>query len=146
MVIKLLSIQIPQFWDLIKFTVQRVEGIGIDKTEAQFNNLLASLLNDRSQCFVKYSPEGEVSGLVITEIHEDYITKHRRLRVRCMYSVQITTTAEWEEGVNLIKEFARKNNCEEIFLETPHFRIMDILETLGFYKSHTVLNCKLEGD
>jgi len=142
-VIKLVSIQVPLFWEVIKFALGSVEKIGVDDSETLYNEVLASLLNDRSQCFVKYGEGEKIIGILISEIHENFVTKKRALRIRCLYS--FTSGITFEEDFILVRRFAKTQKCEEVFFETANRKLVVVTKGMGFTEKHTTLSMNLEG-
>lgn len=143
MTVRLLSIQIAQFWELIKYALAQVEKFGSDdEALGVYNRVFASLLNDKSQCFIVYSPDQEVKAVCITEIFEDLITAKRSLNVRCLYAFKVTSDAEWQDGFELIRQLAKDSKCSKIIFQTSNARIKHIGQVIGFKEVST--NMSLE--
>ena len=60
MTLRLLSVQVVKFWDLIKYALWQVEKIGSDEELEVYNRLFAALLSDRAQCFIVFDDSEEV--------------------------------------------------------------------------------------
>jgi hypothetical protein len=110
MIIRLLSTQIPKFWELIKFSIIKVFAIPTEDIPAVCNKALAELLADNYQCFFKLSDDGEkVEAIVITTILLDKFTGQRSLSLECLYSFKLQ--AEWRTFFNFVKDFGRSQGC-----------------------------------
>lgn len=138
MTVRLLSIQISKFWELIKYALSQVERFGSDdEALGVYNRVFASLLNDKSQCFILYNSDQEVRAVCITEIFEDFITTKRSLNVRCLYAFKVTSDAEWQEGFKLIRQLAKDSKCSKITFQTSNARIKHIGQVIGFKEIST---------
>jgi len=144
MIVRLISLQIGQFWDVIKYSLQQVERIGIDDSEIRFNELLAALLSDKAQCFLKYKDD-RISMIMITEIFEERNLNLRSLKIRSLYSFALTNNDEWEEDFKIIRDFALGEKCTQILLDTGSGRVEEIVRGVGFKKLHTTMGLQLGG-
>jgi len=144
MTIRLLCTQIPKFWDLIKYAMQQVERIGVDNDE-RFNELLAQLLSDKAQCFVKYLGE-EVAAVMITEVHEEKISLKRTLFIRLLFAFKLMgNSMDWQSDFSLLKDLAKKEKCSEIAFESNNSRVVDIGKSVGFTQAHIRMKLLVEG-
>lgn len=131
MVVRLLSVQIPQFWEVIKYALQQVERFGVDETEERYNKILAALLNDKSQCLMMYE-EGAVKAVMITEIVEDLVTSKRVLNIRCLYAFKAVGNETWEDNFKLLTDLATGSGCYKITFETNNARVESLGKMVGF--------------
>jgi hypothetical protein len=144
-VIRLLSVQIVKFWSVIKYALQQVERIGVEDSLNLFNRLFASLLADKSQCFVMKGDGGEVKAIMITEISEDLFTRVRLLRIRCLYAFSVVSTDEWDKGFEVVKSMARNEKCQSIVFETANPRIESLGTRIGAVKKSTNMELVVGG-
>lgn len=145
MIVRLLSIQIPQFWDIIKYAVQQVEKIGIDETEESFNLLFASLLSDKSQCFIKYSEElpDRVVGILITEILENRLSGERAIRLRVIYVFKAFNQEDWKNDFKFLTDLAISEKCSKIVFESSNKRIVEVSKSVGFKESFVTMEIQI---
>lgn len=132
MVIRILSSQIPAFWEVIKFAVVSVNEVDKENWGVYLNNLLHSLLNDKSQCFVRFNDERKLLALLITELSISKITNEKSLLLQVLYSWKRTEDKEWVEEFTFIKEFASHEECKHISFESRNPRVWQLGEALGF--------------
>lgn len=138
MTVRLLCTQIPQYWEYIKYALAQVERFGSDEESlGVYNRIFASMLNDKSQCFITYDSNQELKALCITEIFEDLITSNRNLNIRCLYAFKVTSNKEWREGFDIIKQMAVDSKCNKITFQTSNHRIKSIGNFVGFKEVST---------
>lgn len=132
MTTRLLSTQIPQFWEYIKYALSQVERFGSDdESLGAYNRVFASLLNDKSQCFLMQNDKG-LKALMITEIMEDLITSKRTLNIRCLYAFTPVTNEEWRSDIGVLLDVAKVAKCSKIIFQTSNARIEGIAKMVGF--------------
>ena len=143
MVIRLLSLQIPQFWDIIKYALQQVERFGEGEEDERYNRILAALLNDKSQCFIMYSEDEKVKAVMVTEILEDLITSKRTLNLRCLYAFDVVATSEWTSNFGFLIDVAKAERCYKITYETNNPRVQSLGEGVGFNRKSINMEYKI---
>jgi hypothetical protein len=129
--IKLLPSQIPQLWDAIKYAAVHVNAIPEKDIPLYLNRLLASLLNDKAQCFVRMSNERELQAIAVTRFIKDEVTGDKSLFWECIYSFQLVQNGQWQTDWELISKFAKDNGCKKVIIYTNNHRIIDIVSAQG---------------
>ena len=142
MTLRLLSVQIVKFWDIIKYAIAQVEKIGDEVALEVYNKLFSALLADKCQCFIVFNSDETVKAVCITEIREDNFTLNRSLHIRCLYSFRPATNEEWAEEFNNIRSLAKSENCNLITFETSNPRIKSMAKDVGAIEVST--NLKVE--
>lgn len=143
MTVRLLCTQIPQYWEYIKYALAQVERFGSDdESLGAYNRVFASLLNDKSQCFIMNGEDGSLKALMITEIVEDIITSKRILSIRCLYAFLPITNEEWVRDFVILKKMAEDFKCFKIIFQTSNKRVEGIGKLLGF--NQRSVNMELE--
>lgn len=143
MTVRLLSTQIPEFWEAIKYALAQVERFGSDEESlGAYNRVFASLLNDKSQCFIMYAEDKSLKALMITEIREDLITSVRTLYLRCLYAFLPASNEEWVRDFSVVDTLAKECKCSRISFQTSNKRIENIGKLLGFTQKS--VNMELE--
>jgi len=138
MIIRLLATQISRHWDVIKYALQQVERLGVDDSARRFNHVFASLLSDKSQCFLKHI-DNEIQAVMITEIIENSIDKKRTNKVRLLYAFKPFTMDEWDELLKVLRKLAISEKCSTIMFETKHPKILTMAENRGFTNAFTTM-------
>ncbi|MDP2159444.1 MAG: hypothetical protein Q8K02_03110 [Flavobacterium sp.] len=128
--------QIPSFWETIKFCCVQADEVESKDLQPYFNELLHSLLNEKSQCFVKLGDDKTLLALSVTRILIDKITGQKSLFIQILYSWKRFEDKEWQEGFNFIKEFAEHEQCKYIYFEPRNPRIWEMAEFLGCQESN----------
>ena len=132
MIVKLLPIQIKSFWQTIKYAMARVDGVAERDQQVYFNALLHSLLNDKSQCFVRLNKKRELLSIVITEIEINKITGIKKLNSKGLYSWGNISNESLGGFSSLIREFAKSQDCTFISFESKNPRVWELGEKAGF--------------
>jgi len=136
MIHKIIPSQIPQFWDTIKFAVLNADNIAEKDRELYLNNLLAFLLCDKAQCFVRSNEVRELQALFITRIVKDEITGEKSLYISSLYSFRIVPDSQWKDDVRVVERFAQSNKCKKIIAVSNNQRVFEIASKLGFVERY----------
>jgi len=145
MIIKLLAQQIPTYWEIIKYATTVVDNVQEKDRRVYLNRLLQSLLNDKSQCFIRFDEDRVLDKLMVTKIMGDKITEEKHLSIECLYAFKTSTDQEWTEEFVFIRQFADKEQCLYILFESPHKRIWEIGKLIGFKEKYRVFILKIGG-
>ena len=144
MLIKLLSTQIPQTWEVIKFAVTRVDEVDPENLQPYLNELLHALLSDKAQCFVRLNKDRIIIALYITRIRADKITGKKYLFIQNVYSFKTVIDETWTQDANLLKEFAKKEKCSYLSFYSRNKRIWELGEMAGFKEKYRVFDFQLK--
>lgn len=143
MVLRVLSVNIPKFWEHIKVAISKVEQLDETTYNATFNKLLASLLSDTSQCFASFD-ETSLKALCITEIRVDELRKVRTLFIRCLYAFNAASNDEWIENFKFIEGYAKNEKCNRIEFETSNPKIKALGKILGASEISTKMGMEVK--
>ena len=135
MVIRLLPNQIPRFWEAIKFASTHAEDVSEEDRGDYLNSLLHSLLNDKSQCFVKLGEERNLLAIAVTQLVVDKVTNEKSLFLKILYSWKYSLDEEWKDRFVLIRQFAESEKCKYIYFEARNPKVWQVGEAIGF-KEH----------
>ena len=138
MILRLLSVQIVKFWDIIKYAIGQVEKIGSDEEINVYNRLFAALLSDKAQCFIAFDDDG-VRAVCITEIKYDELIAIKSIHLRCLYAFKSAHNDVWIKDFNFIKNLAQQEKCSKITFETSNPRIKSIARDIGAIEVSTNL-------
>ena len=136
MIHKIVASQIPQFWDTIKFAALNADNIAENDRQLYLNNLLAFLLCDKAQCFVRSNETRELLAIVITRITKDEITGEKALYISSLYSFKAVPNMQWESDIKAIERFAHANGCKKIIAVSNNQRVFEIANKLGFVERY----------
>lgn len=143
--IKLLSTQVPKFWELIKYAASKSVELDKKDLKAGLVWLLHELLSDKAQCWFRIDGERNVIAVVITRLEIDKRVFKKSLNIYVTFSYRHVPFEEWQQGFELIKEFARKEQCDNIILATKNKRMMEMDKALGFRQTYTSFVYDLKG-
>ena len=142
MTLRLLSVQVVKFWDLIKYALGQVEKIGSDEELEVYNRLFAALLSDKAQCFIVFDGGEEVRAVCVTELRYDELRATKSLHIRCLYAFKAASNEVWIKEFEAVKEMAKREGCSRITFETSNPRIKSIAKDIGAVEIST--NLKVE--
>lgn len=136
MIIRLQPDQISAFWDMIKHGV-RISNRQVPESQiAEFyNNTLACLMSGSAQCWVGVDQLEErrmLNGMMITEIKVDSITRERFLYHHTFYLYRAHSPEQVDEYFDVVKQFAKDNNCVAIHTYTTSEAAVRHLERQNF--------------
>ena len=129
--IRLLPQQIPFFWEAIKKASVEANEVKEKDRQVYLNNLLHSLLNDKSQCFVHLDDNRRLVGVLITKILFNKITGAKELHVSTGYAWERTGVEERMRDLQFVGDFAKHAECKRITLESHNPRVWAICDKIG---------------
>ena len=132
MIIKILSKQVPIFWEAIKSASVQADEVDRKNYQAYLNELLHALLSDKAQCFIRLSEERILLFILITRFQIDKVTGNKNLFVQSLYSWKKIDEETLQDAGNLVKNFAKREGCSHLFFESRHERVWQFAESLGF--------------
>jgi uncharacterized protein (UPF0262 family) len=144
---KALPNKIPVIWDLIKFAMQKSNNFKDDKeSSAYLNELLHALLSGSAQCFIRSDENNEkIKTVIISRIIVHNITKEKYLLIQNYYAFKKSSPEEWQNNMNFSIEFAKKNGCDRIIVESSNPKIIDLASHFGYKERKVTLEYSLGG-
>lgn len=139
-VIRLLSTDIPRYWELIKFTVAKTNEVHERTFQAFFNELLHALLNNKAQCFVRIGDDNKITTVYVTRILEDKITGGKYILIQSLYSFRPQRGDVRMEELTFMQEFAEAEGCERCVYESNNPRVWKIGEMYGAKEDYRVFS------
>lgn len=131
MLIKILPIQIPFFWDAIKFACTQADEVDIKDRASYYNELLQALLSDTAQCFVWLDSNRVLNGLTLTRVMVNKVTGKKELFIQCAYTMQKMDDETVKSHWSTMQAFAEKNQCSYMTFQSRNPRIWEIADILG---------------
>jgi len=142
MFIRLLSRDIPRYWDLIKQAVKQVDEVEASKFPAYTRELLIALMSDKAQAWIRVNEQREIVLICITRIMYNNQTDEKYLYIQAVYSWKREPEEVWQRDMDVVKDFAAKEKCDYIGCMSRNPRIWDIVKRLGFFESTRVFAMK----
>jgi len=137
--------QIVKYWELIKYVTSKSVELDERDLKAGLIWLLHKLLSDKAQCWFRLDDERNVIAVVITMLEIDKRFNHKNLNIYVTFSYRHVSFEEWQQGFELLKEFAVKEQCDNIILATKNKQMMEMDKALGFKQSYTSFVYDLKG-
>jgi len=145
MPVRILPVQIPKLWEVIKFACVQADEINREDMPSYFNKLLHALLSDKAQCFLSLNDDRTVRVVLITQITIDKTTNEKYLFLQCLYSFQKVQDEVWGKDWHFIMDFAKKEQCSYISFNSRNERIWEITKLLGFKEKYRRFDLKTGG-
>jgi len=98
------------------------------------NNLLMSLLDGSSQCWVSYQENDEVKSvdaILVTTFIEDFLSRTKTLQIYSLYGTKPIEDESWVVGLQTLKRYAKANGCIKVTAYSNVERIEEIVNILG---------------
>lgn len=143
MIIRILSPQIPYFWDAIKTTVKEADEVDDKVLQPYLNELLNALLSDTAQCFVRLDDNKVLIALLVTRIMVDKVTGEKYLYLQSLYSWQKPEDGIWQRDVQFVMDFAKQQDCKYISCQSRNEAVWDLAERLGFVEKTRVFDLRI---
>jgi len=131
MIIRLQPMQIPTYWEAIKYAAVNADKVEDEYVAKYTNRLLYHLLNGKAQCFIGFSNERILQRILITRIITDEVRDEKSLFINCLYSFEIVSPKVWQAEFEAVKKFARSLGCTSITSWTINERAAEISRRLG---------------
>jgi len=128
MIVKIISNQIPQFWEVIKLSALSSGGISKKYEGAFCNELLQSLLSDKSQCFVYLDEARVLKGIAITQLKAEIFGERKILEIKQLYFEDVDK-AVFDLLYEYVCRFAKDMGCTFVGFDTIDKRLWDIIES-----------------
>jgi len=132
MLLMLLPPQISAQWDMIKPAIE--ESLLSACENVDMNELLMSLLNNSSQCWVssRRSNGGNIiEGLIITVVTNDMFGEGKNLLIYSLFGYNMSTREAWRGAGKSLALFARSKGCSRITAYTNVSSLIKLAEGLG---------------
>ena len=132
MIVRVLSNQIPFFWNAIKFGASQADEVDEKDLPAYLNEMLHALMGDKAQCFVSLDENRILVGLLVTRVQVDKITSEKYLLLQAAYIWEKQEMSEWTAMYDTFKAFAEKEGCRYISFSSRNPKMWSRPEALGF--------------
>lgn len=145
MIIRILPVQIPKFWETIKFAYVQADELNKEDMPSYFNELLHALLSDKAQCFLSLDDDRTILRVLITRIMTDKITSEKYLFLQCLYSFKTTSEEEWKRGWIFFMDFAKVEQCSYITTNTRNEKLLERAKMFGVKEKYRRFDLKIGG-
>ena len=130
--------QISSRWQQLKIGFET--GLPVLKTggEARMLRIFNLAINNQIQIW-ETCIDNKAQVFAITHVLIDMITDSRNLFIYSMFAMGGTTNLMWEEGMHVIKKFAKANNCLSVMALTKNAKVIEIVKRLNGDISDTLV-------
>lgn len=135
MIIRLVPEQVAEYWDIIKHCACQTNNISEALAPEYCNNLFQQLLLERYQVWAGIATEDgqkKFIGMLITALIKNDLSGGNSLLMYGIYAYRLIDDNMLREGLSAIKQFAKAENCDNIFGFTNNERLLKFLGENGF--------------
>jgi len=134
MLVKMEPEAVARQWAVISESITRSLPPITTNDPKYLTNIMKSIMLKKTHCWVSTRVENEnvmVYGIVVTTITNDPATGAKALLIYSVYSFTNTPQELWLEGIKVLKEFARGNNCIKILGFTDKPSLLSYYKAMG---------------
>lgn len=134
MLLKLQPDQITNYWEDIKAAIIYAVPPLAQASQEGLNELLEGLLAGRMQAWTLYEVEEgavKIYALIVTTVWVEIGTLGRNLLIYALYGYSFVKPELWKGALEILRKFARANDCQKIVAFSKVPRIWEIVSQLG---------------
>lgn len=129
MLIQIHSIQIPAYWEIIKYGAVKTDNIQPEDIEDYSLNLLHDLLSNKKSCFVHQVDDNVMLMTIITFMVSD-LTKKKSLHMLNLYAFSHQNDEVWINALVDLVAIAKKEGCYKLIAESDNDRIQELAKVI----------------
>lgn len=134
MLVKLLSKQVADRWELISQGILASLPPHIQPTDIRLRNIYLALLDGRMQCWFWEEYKGQEIipyGMLLTTVVEDFCSGEKNMSVFALYAYKDLPAVMWQDAFLTLHEVARKSGCYKILANTNSRSVIQHVKDLG---------------
>ena len=143
MFIRLLSKDIPRHWDVIKQAAKQVDEIDAKQFPAYARELLIALMSDKAQAWLRVDDSNQITLVCLTRILHNSQFDEKYLYLQALYSWKREPAEMWQQNMDVLKEFAKKEGCAYVGHASRNPRVWEIAKSVGFFESTRIYALRL---
>lgn len=125
MLIQIQAIQIPKFWEVIKFAALNSANIKDEFILYYCIELLQDLLSGKKLCFIGEEDQ-QIQFVFILSLQQDKMKSYKYMYINNLYSFQKQNTDKWIIVLNDIIKISKKAGCKKVQWDTKNNRIIQL--------------------
>lgn len=130
MLVQLQSVQIPSFWEVIKFAALQSDKVKEEYQEPYCISLLQDLLSGKKLCFIGQD-KGEIGFVFIITFQINLMTGIKCLNLDNLYSFKHQSDENWMEARSDMLKVAVKAECKAVTAESNNVKMSRIADLVG---------------
>lgn len=130
MLIQIQDVQIPKFWEIIKYSALQSDNVEEKDYNEYCLNLLQDLLGSNKVCFVK-TEEDKITFVLIIEIRFNSVRNLKSVYISNLYSFKVQSSATWMNIEKDLTAYAKKQSCYIIETESSNDNIIGIFKHMN---------------
>jgi len=130
MLIQILPIQIPKFWEVVKFAAINSDNIEEKDQEVYSLNLLQNLLSGKKHCYITQK-EKQIFFVIIIEFRFDPMIEKNFIYFNNLYSFSAQGFLFWKTILTDLDLIAKNNSCDKFIGEVNNLKMQEILSNFN---------------
>ena len=130
MLIQVTPEQVESDWEIYKEALRRSLPLYVSGNDATMNDILKSILLEKSQLWV-YFIETKMSSVLLTYQQEDLVIDRRILFIYAVYSIDEAERVMVDNTFEVLRKYARANGCSAIHAYTNVRSIINLVRSIG---------------
>ena len=143
MIMMLTSDQVSTYWEQIEYAASRSLPPIVTEDPSKMQEILASLLRGRMQCWVSYE-NGEsgavIDTIVLTTPMEDFCSGDKNLLIYSIYGYRPQSVDGWIQGLDGIRAWAKARGYKKLVGYTNSSMVIDRVIELGGTAEYTFIS------
>ena len=143
MLLRILPEQVSDNWDRFAPLLEKSLPPTVTNRRLRMSNVLRSILMEDLSVWIYYDEDRKERYVLSTVVREDKVTLGRDLLIYTFTSLGQVSTKEVITGFEVIKKYARGNDCNMILAYTSNKRITNFFDNLGAETSFNLIQMEV---
>ncbi len=131
MLIKIQAIQVPKFWEVIKFSAVKTDGIEEEYQRVYCLTLLQDLLSGKKNCVIAIDND-KIVFVALFSLNVHPMTQIKYLLIGNVYAFEHQSDANWIEIFDDSIKIAKSVDCKVIAVNTTNPRVITLAKRFNF--------------
>ena len=134
--------------DILNFIMEltkkkRVSTIAISSVREFESDYFTPLKKTCDKLLIINNDTKLIEVVCVTQIMLNKERDEKYLEIRCLYSYTLQTAEFWPSAIELIKRFAKAENCKYVVAKSKNQRIFNIVNSVGFQETLRIFELSL---
>lgn len=143
LLLRILPEQVSQLWDKFAPLIEKSLPPTVTNRRQRMANVLRSILMDDLVVWVYFNSEGRERYVTTTLVRTDKVTLGKDLLIYSFTSLGQITPEQAMNGVEVLKKYARGNDCKSIIAYSADERVVEFLESKGASANYKLIQMEV---
>lgn len=132
MLISIPTIQIPTYWEMIKFAAVKAAKIEEKDISSYSLGLLYSIMKEDIQCLLSYGDDQKINRMLLIYFEQDILLEAKILWIHTLYSFVPADDQAFNNDAKILFDYCQKKECSYIKMTTSNKRVMQVASAFNF--------------